>query len=366
MKGLINVEEANPYKKWINTEGIPVIGGYSVDDVMKISLEPWQRTGGKGAYLDLVGSDNLNGAYVCEIPPGESLNPEKHLFEEIIYILSGKGTTSVWNADGSKQTFEWEEGSLFSPPLNFRHQLSNSDSGRAARFLAVTGAPVYMNLFHNSDFIFNNDFMFKDRYAGQSDYFSSEGRLICITDSNGKPIPSAEPAIWERNLFKDVRDALQAPGLSTYEKLAAHSKIIHIVLSDNTMELHIAEYEPGVYMKAHRHDGGAHILTLSGTGYSLMWQDGKPKQRFDWHKGSIISPPENWWHMHFVTGNEPYIHIALRWMGHKYRFNNDWHYIEKPNIIEYNEEDPEIRRLFEAELAKEGLKSKMDESLYRK
>ena len=45
MESLIKVEENNPYKRWINKESIPVISGYSVDDVMKIPLQPWQRTG---------------------------------------------------------------------------------------------------------------------------------------------------------------------------------------------------------------------------------------------------------------------------------------------------------------------------------
>jgi len=33
--------------------------------------------------------------------------------------------------------------------------------------------------------------------------------------------------------------------------------------------------------------------------------------------------------------------------------------------IEYTDENPEIRKMFEEELAKEGLKSKMDDSLYK-
>ncbi|MBI4186250.1 MAG: cupin domain-containing protein [Chloroflexi bacterium] len=368
MPKLVKVAQSNPYKTWIRGEGIPIIEGYSIDDVMTVPLKPWPRIGGRGAYIDLVGSDNLTGAYVCEIPPGKSLNPEKHLFEELIYVVSGKGSAAAWNEDGDRQTFQWQEGSLFSPPLNSWHELTNKQSDKAARFLAVTGAPVFMNLFHNSDFIFNNDFAFKDRYSGQSDYFTSEGRIIQLVDDRGKIIQSAIPAIWERNLFQNVLDALRPSEIIGLEQMWKGGKIIHMVLSDNTMELHIGEFEPGTYMKAHRHDGGAHIIMLSGKGYSLMWPDRAPEQRIrcDWHKGSVISPPENWWHMHFATGTETYIHMALRWCGNKYRFNNDWQYLDRRNIIEYYDEDPEIRRIFEAELAKDGLKSKMDKSLYKK
>ena len=87
--------------------------------------------------------------------------------------------------------------------------------------------------------------------------------------------------------------------------------------------------------------------------------------RFDWHKGSILVPPEMWWHSHFITGNEPAITLALRWLGNRYAFNLDWK-PGKPDTLEYNELDPEVRRQFEAELAKDGAKLKIDESLYLK
>ncbi len=118
MKNVTSFEEINTYKEWLKVEGIPVIGGYYVEDVMKIPLQPWRRTGGMGAYLDLIGWDERTGAYLCEIPPGGSLKPERHLFEKLIYILSGRGTASIWNEADHKQIIEWEEGTLFSPPLN--------------------------------------------------------------------------------------------------------------------------------------------------------------------------------------------------------------------------------------------------------
>ncbi len=353
MKNVTSFEEINTYKEWLKVEGIPVIGGYYVEDVMKIPLQPWRRTGGMGAYLDLIGCDERTGAYVCEIPPGGSLKPERHLFEKLIYILSGRGTASIWNEADHKQTIEWEEGTLFSPPLNCWHQLFNSQADKAARFLTVTGAPIFMNLFHNLDFIFNNEFVFKDRYAGESDYFSGQGKFLTIS---GSPV-------WEGNFIKDVRSFVPTP----FERAGKGFKFINLELSDNTMEAHIAEFDPGTYKKAHRHDGGAHITIIRGKGYSLMWPEGKPKQKFDWHEGSIIVPPDGWWHQHFITGTEPARQLALRWHGKKYRFEKDWRHCEKGlNQIEYVDEDPEIRKIFEEELTKEGLESRMDENLYRK
>lgn len=351
------MEQVDSYKRWLEEEGIPVIREWYIEDVMKVPLKPWKRTGGLGAYLDLVGSADRTGAYVCEIPPGGSLKPEKHLFEEFIYIVSGRGSTSIWNEGSPKQTFDWQEGSLFAPPLNAWHQLSNTQRDKPVRLFAVTGAPVFMNLFHNANFIFNNNSVFKDRYAGESNYFSGEGKLITY---------SGEP-VWESNFIKDVR-TFKVPA---YERMGKEMKLAPLELSQNTMEAHISEFSPGTYKKAHRHAGGAHIIIIEGEGYSLTWPEvGRPKQRFDWHKGSIIVPPEGWWHTHFILGAKPAKQLALRWDGRKYRFGRQWQYnvdMKKGgDQIEYADEEPESRRMFEQELAKRGLKSRMDESLYKK
>ena len=77
-----------------------------------------------------------------------------------------------------------------------------------------------------------------------------------------------------------------------------------------------------------------------------------------------------WFHEHFNTSVEPVRFLAFHppgmlaypgWSG-----EGD-HFIGKgPNQIEYEDEDPEIRRAFENELAKNGLKSKMRPELYLK
>ncbi len=351
----VTLEQVNSYQRWLEEEKIPVIRGYFVEDIRKVELHPWQRTGGLGVYLDLGGAQ-LTGAYICEIPPGKSLNPEKHLCEEFIYIVSGRGTTSVWMEGSPKQSFDWQEESLFSPPLNSWHQLTNASTDQPARFFAVTGAPVFMNLFHSSDFIFNSDIVFKDRYAGESDYFSEKGRLL---DISGRPV-------WEGNFIKDVRRV----ELPLFERRGRGRKVLYLALSENTMEAHISESETGTYRKAHSTVSGAHVTFAQGEGYSLIWAEGQPKQRVDWHEGSIIAPlPIPYFHQHFITGIKPARQLALRWGGRKYSFlKNSGADIDRKKggaQIEYPDEDPEIRQMFEKELAKKGLKSKMDDSLYR-
>jgi hypothetical protein len=133
------------------------------------------------------------------------------------------------------------------------------------------------------------------------------------------------------------------------------------------MIAHVSEYPVGTYKKAHRHNPGAHVLILKGKGYTLMWKEGQPKKKFDWHRGTMIVPPRDWFHQHFNTGREPARYLALRWGSHKFRTGKHfsggegWYYSIKlgGNQIEYEDEDPEVRRMFEAELAKEGIEIKM-------
>ncbi|HSQ13202.1 MAG TPA: hypothetical protein VLM90_09290, partial [Candidatus Deferrimicrobium sp.] len=113
------------YEIWMRQEAIPVVEGYGVEDVTQLALQPWQRTGGKGAFIDLKGMEGFTGMYVSEIPAGAALNEENHLYEELIYIIKCIGATELWSAGEEKRKmhFEWQQGSLFAIPLNARHRM---------------------------------------------------------------------------------------------------------------------------------------------------------------------------------------------------------------------------------------------------
>jgi len=164
-----------PYQEWVDSQGIPVLKEFYVKDLGAVELEPWDWKGGLGAYLNLIGTGESNDSYICEIPPGKNLKAQRYLFEEMIYVVSGRGATSVWNEEGRKSTFEWGPGSVFSPPINTWRQHFNGSGSEPARFFAVTSAPLVINLFHNSEFVFNNSFPFEDRFDNAEDYFSGKG-----------------------------------------------------------------------------------------------------------------------------------------------------------------------------------------------
>lgn len=346
----------NFYQDWARSQRIPIVEGYIVEDVYNLELEPWEQKGGNGALVNLLGSGESNDAYVCEIPPGRSLKPERHMYEEMIYILKGRGATTVWVDGSPKQTFEWQEGSLFAPPLNTWHELHNGQGDEPARFLACTSAPLVMDLYHNLDFVFNNPFVFEDRYQPVADYFSPKGKMYfdpCLKVNN----------LWESNFIADV-NRLQ---LVDWKERGGGGSTTCFELSGNTMAAHVSRFAVGLYKKAHRHGPGAHILILDGKGYSLMWPDGGDKLRFDWKPGSIVVPPEMWWHQHFNAGAVPARYLALRWGSRKHHFHlaqNEEMMSDATaggNQIDYKDEDPQVRRWFEEALAAEGAQSRMDQ-----
>src|SRR5258705_10639839 len=117
-------------------------------------------------------------AHINEIQAKQQLKAERHLYEEIIFILSGQGATVIWNDGEPKPPLEWQEGILFSPPLNAWHQHFNADSSKPARFISLTNAPQAINQFRNLDFIFNNSFVFADRYHGEAGEWTKPGQYI--------------------------------------------------------------------------------------------------------------------------------------------------------------------------------------------
>ena len=158
----------SPYEQWKKDEGLPTYRGLAIKDVNAVELAPWKSSGaGMAAFLNLEGTGGFNDSYIAEIPPGKSLKAHRHLFEETIYILKGQGATSVWIDPTKKETFEWQEGSYFAIPMNAWHEHHNASGLDAARYIAMTSAPRVIDTFNNHEFVFDNPFVFKDRYNSE-------------------------------------------------------------------------------------------------------------------------------------------------------------------------------------------------------
>src|ERR1043166_8538146 len=112
--------DKTPYEIWQETEGVPIHKGLAIDDLTTVAVGSWKRKGASGAFINMLGAGRSCDSCVCEIPAQRQTLPECYLFEELIYVVKGRGATSVWTENGRKQTFEWQQGSMFSPPLNTR------------------------------------------------------------------------------------------------------------------------------------------------------------------------------------------------------------------------------------------------------
>src|SRR5262249_22320311 len=168
-------EKETPYTCWVREEGLDIISSFYVANLHTVELKAWPRRGGRGVYLNHDASRTSNDCYVCEIPPGKSLAPQRQLYEEMIYVLDGRGSTAVWNDAGRKTSFEWKAGAIFAIPLNCHHQHFNGSGKDAARFVAVTNAPVIINSFSDTSFVFNTAHDFKERFDGEPEYFANKG-----------------------------------------------------------------------------------------------------------------------------------------------------------------------------------------------
>jgi mannose-6-phosphate isomerase-like protein (cupin superfamily) len=365
-----------PYDKFMEEEGIPVHRDIGVHRVQDLPMKPWKRLGGRGSFIQLFGTEGLWGSYVVEVPGGGALNTEKHLYEEQYLVVEGRGTTEIWQDGGKKQVFEWQKGSMFAIPLNTNHRIINAASSPAI-LLAGTSAPNAINLYGNVDFIFNNSYVFKDRYDGADDYFKPRDDLA--------PDPVRGLAMRKTNIIPDIMacelplDNRRSPG---YRRIEPH-------MAGNRFYLWIGQHETGRYSKAHYHGSAAVLICVKGKGYTYTWpkelgptpwKDGKADQvrRQDYEPVGMVSAAPmsgDWFHQHFGISKE-----ALRltaWFGPNNARGR------KPGLpgvkqldagaidmraggsaIPYDMEDPYLRQEYEEALKANGAVSRMEPELY--
>lgn len=360
------------YERWMKEEGIPVATGYGIEKVLDLPRAPWRRLGGKGTFIRLEGQEGMTGLYVVEIPPGDALRPEKHLYEELMYVLQGRGSTEAWAPGSEKKVlFEWQTGSLFAPPLNTWHRLYNSSGSEPAVLLALTNAPLVLDVFHNPDFVFGCDYRFDDRFDERAEYFTPGERFVD---------PIERVWLWRANFVPDVRTA----AAESHEAKGSAMKFVQCEMGNGVIVAHIADWPSGLYQKAHHHGAGAVLLIVRGKGYTLMWPQsagirpyesghGDMVVKVDWQEGSVVSPPRGWFHQHFSTGQVSARQLALRWGSrvHGVEFvdlqREEGVFVSVKRggtLIEYEDEDPEIRRLFAEECAKNGVEVRMSPALF--
>jgi quercetin dioxygenase-like cupin family protein len=366
-----------PYDKFMEDEGVPVYRSIGVRRVQDLPMVPWKRLGGKGSYIQLFGTEGLWGQYIIEIPAAGALNPERHVYEKVVLVVEGRGSTEVWQDGQSKpHVFEWQAGSMFSIPLNAHHRIVNATNAPAL-LLCGTSAPNVMNLLDNRDFIFNCPYNFTDRFSGDEDYFKARDDV--------EPDPIRGLAMRRSNLFPDVvhcelpLDNRRSPGFRRVEP----------AMASNRFYIWLGHHMTGRYSKAHKHASAAVITCLRGKGYTYTWpeslgvrpwEDGKGDQvmRQDYEPVGLVSAAPmagDWFHQHFGVSKGG-LRVSA-WFGP----NNQR--ARKPGVpgeklmdygaididkggsaIPYSMEDPFIRKEFEDTLKGEGTISGMKDEFY--
>jgi quercetin dioxygenase-like cupin family protein len=355
---MANLNEASayskksPYEIYQEWEGVPVHKGFIVDDLLTLQLGDWERNGGKAAFVNQDGAGGTCDAVVEEIPRGGQLKPQRHMYEKAVFILQGQGATTIWNEGGKKHTLEWQKGSLFSTPLNTWHQHFNAQGREPVRMISLTDAPMVINRYRNLDYIFANPFVFSDRYGGGADEWTKGGRYL----------PDVKKGrVWETNFVADLWSFQP----KDYKERGGENRTSLFEFVDNTMSAHLSEFPIGKYKKAHRHGAGAHIVMLTGSGYSYFWEQGQDdkKKRVEWGRMSMFTPPMQWWHQHFNPGGEPARYLALKPWGFKFKvedLKDTGEDVKKGGAqIEYEDQAPEIHKIFMQECKTRGAEARM-------
>lgn len=358
-----------PYETFIKGEGVPIHRALlGISDVTALRREPWKRTAGLGAFIELTGTfQSERGLFVGEIPARSELLPQHHLYEEQIFILSGEGTATVWQDDPDRAyVFEWERGSVFAIPPNVSYLLANTGHEEVV-YLGVTTAPRLMNSLYDISAVFTSTHRFIDLAAETGNYFSSPDEKW----TKGWYKQTMVDTRFIRNVYDFVPDP--------QEQKVAGGRLTGYLMGPRFPRGHISTWPQGRYHKAHYHGPGAIVLGLDGDGYVLAWDSalgtrpyesgaGARVEELPWRGHSIYSPPNKYFHQHFNTSAGEARHVAVYgenlplgmhdmnaadgWIGHK---SVD----EGGTLIEYANEDPQIRADFVAALARRGLECRM-------
>ncbi|MDP2645407.1 MAG: hypothetical protein Q8P24_10740 [Desulfobacterales bacterium] len=341
------------YEKWVEDDlGFKLHRGYAVGPLCGYPVAYWKDRNISVAFFDLIGAESLAGMYVAEIAPGQSSHAARQLADEVIYVISGSGSTTVDTARG-RISFEWGPRSLFAVPLNHPYQLFNGSGIEPVRFISVNTLPIVYNLFRDPDFVFGSTHDFKriDPEANPSD------SILYVPDKDhGRTAVNLHETTF-------VPDILSVPR-SSFRERGKGNNTVYFELANSVLSVHVAEH-PGLrFFNPHRHGPSAFVFNLSGSGYSLMWLEGGAMERYDWPENDIgvIVPPNMWWHGHFGTSPAS-IQLAIKLRSRKLPINHLYdkshkHISEGGTVLHYTDLDRDLRKgiwdTYVAECAKNG------------
>jgi mannose-6-phosphate isomerase-like protein (cupin superfamily) len=345
------------YDYWMESTGLPIHTGFFIDDLRTVDLGWWEERQCMSAFIQLMGQEGVSSTRLTEIPAGESTRPLKFALDEVVYVLDGRGLTTIWSDHSSaKRRFEWQQHSMFVLPHGCHHQFSNMQGGKPVRLLHYSYLPLALSAVPDPDYFFNSPYSSPDGLSNQEELYS-EAKLVQMSESDES---LGLRAFWYGNFFPDMQawDKLDAN-----VRRGAGGRSVYIQFPDSEVTAHMSVFPAQTYKKAHRHGPGRAIIIPAGAGYSVMWEEGKEKIVCPWHECSMLTPPDRWFHQHFNAGASTARYLALhppmQFHGHAEKIED-----RAKDQIEYTDEDPWIRKKFAEELGQRGVTSLMPDEAY--
>ncbi len=241
----------DPYDNWARAEGVPVVAA-PVVDLAEVVTVPWARFGVNGAICHVEGRCDYLTIFILDIAASGATKPMRHTYEDMIYVVEGRGETEVILSDGEIRRLAWGPGALFSVPINALciHRAPGQSPVRLASFNDMR---YLMGLYRNEAFLFENPAKFAKRQT-------RAGAERWIVDPADEPIhESSETARAD------------------------------ITLADGSIGAQVTELRAGESDLAQRQMQGKHLLCVQGEGYSLSFEspDGAITLR-PWKRGVVI------------------------------------------------------------------------------
>ena len=160
--------KANYYQEYLEESKKNPLGQIGVGPMKKVIIPeemPWEDSP-QGRIKHMINqkmSEEMNfpaksiDLYLQEIPPGSCSGKHRHMSEECVYVIEGKGYDMHWDVDVTMQDeyewiisdegakYEWEAGDVVYIPVNTVHQHFNADPQKSARIICATNR-VYNHL----------------------------------------------------------------------------------------------------------------------------------------------------------------------------------------------------------------------------
>jgi len=188
------------YDRWVSSVGIPIIKGYYIDDLRKVQLGAWDERECDAAFIQLVGQEGVAETRLQEIAPGKTIPAQRFGMDEVVYVVEGRGLTTLTWDEGQKTTFEWQKHSMFLLPRRVTHQLANTQGNAPTRLMITNYLPGAMASVGDIDFFLHNET--PNEKPGSNGAGNTYSEATEISQGEGGPWGGV---FWYGNFFPSMR-----------------------------------------------------------------------------------------------------------------------------------------------------------------